>query len=182
MFAGCILETSKDNLKALLGLVVLAQIVSILLDGKCQRALFVAAKSTDCVQTTDFSVTFFVLTHIFVQVTGSSKFERKAIGGWQLKHFMIVLTSCTIDLRKQKKSIKGGKNDECFCLFPKIFHSIFDIHLYGTFMILTCDQRNTASCLSSSPVPVVSAIYEPWWGIKRKTASCNSVRPFSLFS
>lgn len=49
MFAGCILETSKDNLKALLGLVVLAQIVSILLDGKCQRALLVAAKSTDCV-------------------------------------------------------------------------------------------------------------------------------------
>lgn len=49
MFAGCILETSKDNLKALLGLVVLAQIVSILSDGKCQRALLVAAKSTDCV-------------------------------------------------------------------------------------------------------------------------------------
>lgn len=49
MFTGCILETSKDNLKALLGLVVLAQIVSILLDGKCQRALLVAAKSTDCV-------------------------------------------------------------------------------------------------------------------------------------
>lgn len=49
MFTGCILETSKDNLKALLGLVVVAQIVSILLDGKCQRALLVAAKSTDCV-------------------------------------------------------------------------------------------------------------------------------------
>lgn len=49
MFAGCILETSKDNLQALLGRVVLAQIVSILSDGKCQRALLVAAKSTDCV-------------------------------------------------------------------------------------------------------------------------------------
>lgn len=49
MFAGCVLETSKDNLKALLGLVVWAQIVSILLDGKCQRALCVAAKNTVCV-------------------------------------------------------------------------------------------------------------------------------------
>lgn len=70
MFAGCILETSKDNLKALLGLVVLAQIVSILMDGKCQRALLVAAKSTDCVQITVLSVTFFVFTHTFVQVQG----------------------------------------------------------------------------------------------------------------
>lgn len=58
MFAGCILETSKDNLKALLGLVVLAQIVSILLDGKCQRALLVAAKSTDCVEIPVFFCSF----------------------------------------------------------------------------------------------------------------------------
>lgn len=67
MFPGCILETSKDNLKALLGLVVLAQIVSILLVGKCQRALLVAAKSTDCIFFKKSSVTLFLLT-IFVQV------------------------------------------------------------------------------------------------------------------
>lgn len=39
MFAGCILETSKDNLKALLGLVVFAQIVSILFGWKMPKGI-----------------------------------------------------------------------------------------------------------------------------------------------
>lgn len=77
MFAGCIVETSKDNLKALLGLVVLAQIVSISLDGKCQkRALLVAAKEFRLFKKTKQS--FYVTVCIFYTFTGSSKkFEER---------------------------------------------------------------------------------------------------------
>lgn len=54
---------------------VLAQIVSILLDGKCQRALLVAAKSTDCAYRKKQS---FSVTHLFLlTLTGSSKFEER---------------------------------------------------------------------------------------------------------
>lgn len=52
IFAGCIWKTSKDDLKALFGTVVLAQTVLIKLEGKCQKkkkkgALLLAARSTN---------------------------------------------------------------------------------------------------------------------------------------
>lgn len=150
MFAGCVLETSKDNLKALLGLVVLAQIVSILLDGKCQRALLVAAKSTDCINNSLvlfpslFLLTVFVQVHIYRVIW----IWWKAIGRWQFKHLMIVLRRCVIDLGRQQIEQHGTEEKWmffCFCFYFQIsFSPYLTVTFYGTFTIVTHDQRNTA--------------------------------------
>lgn len=54
------------------------------------------------------------------------------------------------------------------CFFPpKNSHSIFDVHLFGTFYDhSTWSKQHCFVFLSPglSLVPVVSAIYEPWWG------------------
>lgn len=69
MFSGCVLETSKDNHKALSGLTGLAQIVSIFKDGNA-NALLEAAKSIDYVELKVLLLFFFFFffTYIFAQV------------------------------------------------------------------------------------------------------------------
>lgn len=99
MFAGCVLETSKDNLKALLGLVVLTQNCFDLVGWKCQKALLEAAKSTDCVETKVFSVSFVFLRTFLCKYTftGSSKFEeRQSADDYSKKKRVIVFRKCVI--------------------------------------------------------------------------------------
>lgn len=80
MFSGCVLETSKDNHKALSGLTGLAQIVSIFKDGNA-NALLEAAKSIDYVELKVlllFFFFFFLLTYLRKYTfTGSYTYNHK---------------------------------------------------------------------------------------------------------
>lgn len=126
-FAGCILGTSKDNLKALFGLVVLAPIVSIWLDGNAKGHYLWQLRVLTVHKEQSFPVTLFVLT-----LTGSSKFrERQSVDD----NFNDCIEDYWLWEAKKKKEQHVREKRwmfllfVCFFLYSRIFHSLFDENL-----------------------------------------------------
>lgn len=94
---------------------------------------------------------------------------------------MIVLRSCIVDLgggRKENRATWKGRKMIVFLFvyISKIFHSIFDIHFYSTFMVVTHDQNKHCFLHHVFPhIPLSCAIYDPRRSVERKQLVCQCV-------
>lgn len=110
--------------------------------------------------------------------TGSSKFEERQSVDDNFKRLMIVLRSCIVDLgggRKENRATWKGRKMIVFLFvyISKIFHSIFDIHFYSTFMVVTHDQNKHCFLHHVFPhIPLSCAIYDPRRSVERKQLVC----------